>query len=33
MIFDVAGTGSGAVEISFNNNVETVELGDVELND
>ena len=33
MVFDVAGTGSGAVTISFNNTVETVELGDVELND
>lgn len=33
MVFDVAGTGGGAVTISFNNTVETVELGDVELND
>ena len=33
MVFDVAGTGSGAVTITFNNTVETVELGDVELND
>lgn len=33
MIFDVAGVGNGMLTISFNNTVETVELGDVELND
>lgn len=33
MVFDVAGVGNGTVTISFNNTVETVELGDVELND
>lgn len=33
MVFDVAGVGNGAITISFNNNVETIELGDVELND
>lgn len=33
MVFDVAGTGSGALTVTFNNTVETVELGDVELND
>lgn len=33
MIFDVAGVGNGTLTISFNNTVETVELGDVELND
>lgn len=33
MIFDIAGVGNGTLTISFNNTVETVELGDVELND
>ena len=33
MVFDIAGVGNGAVTVTFNNTVETVELGDVELND
>ena len=32
-VFDVTNTGSAAITISFNNKVETVELGDIELND
>ena len=32
-IFDVTNTGAASISISFNNNVETVELGDIELND
>ena len=33
VLFDAANVGGGTVTISFNNNVETVQLGDVELND
>ncbi len=33
MVFDIAGVGNGTLTVSFNNTVETVELGDVELND
>lgn len=32
-VFDVTNAGSAAITISFNNKVETVELGDIELND
>ena len=32
-IFDVTNAGGAAITISFNNRVETVELGDIELND
>lgn len=32
-IFDVTNAGGAAITISFNNSVETVELGDIELND
>lgn len=32
-VFDVTNTGAASITISFNNNVETVELGDYELND
>lgn len=32
-VFDVTNTGGASITISFNNNVETVELGDFELND
>lgn len=33
LVFDIAGVGSGAITITFNNTVETVELESVELND
>lgn len=33
LIFDVDNVGGSSITISFNNNVETVELGDYELND
>ena len=33
MLFDVSGTGSSAITITFNNTVGTIDLGDVELND
>lgn len=33
VVFDAANVGGGTVTISFNNSVETVQLGDVELND
>lgn len=32
-VFDVTNAGSATITISFNNSVETVELGDIELND
>ena len=32
-VFDVANTGAASITISFNDNVETVDLGDYELND
>lgn len=31
--FDVSNVGGAAITVTFNNNVETIELGDVELND
>ena len=33
IVFDASNVGAGAITISFNNTVETVELGDLELND
>jgi hypothetical protein len=33
MLFDVTNVGGTSITITFNDNVETVELGDFELND